>query len=139
MNAVPLALSSSLARNQTLRDFIIILKIAQDDQPHIDEQHQATIHPLGRGFWQVVLHYGFMQQPNVAADLRKHMKRHAEIDLDNLTFFVGRSIFVEGPHSLKPQWRKNLFLWLANNIEEEFDYSRMPSEQMIQIGTQIEV
>jgi len=61
------------------------------------------------------------------------------VDLDNLTFFVGRSIFVPGPHRLRPLWRKKLFLWLANNVEEEFDYSRMPSEHLVQIGSQVEV
>lgn len=139
VNVVPQALSSSLKRYQTLRDNIIILKIAQEDEPHIDKQHEATIHSLGQGFWQVTLHHGFMQPPHVADDLREHMKRHPEIDLENMTFFVGRSIFVEGNHPLKPHWRKGLFLWLANSVEEEFDYSRMPSEQMVQIGTQVEV
>jgi len=28
---------------------------------------------------------------------------------------------------------------LANNVEEEFDYSRMPSEHLVQIGSQVEV
>jgi K+ transporter len=67
------------------------------------------------------------------------MKRFPQVALDRLTFFVGRSIFVDGPHAFWPRWRKKLFLWLANNVEEEFDYSRMPSELLVQIGSQVEV
>jgi KUP system potassium uptake protein len=139
LSAVPPALASALYRYQTLRKDVIILKIAKEDVPHLEEQRKATIHSLGSGFWQIVLHYGFMEQINVAGDLRKHGKHLPGVDLDNLTFFVGRSIFIEGPHRMTPRWRKKLFLWLANNVEEEFDYSRMPSEQLIQIGSQVEV
>jgi KUP system potassium uptake protein len=94
---------------------------------------------LGKGIWQVALHYGFMDNPNVPLDLRRHMRRFEAVDLDHVTFFVGHSIFIEGATVMKPRWRKKLFLWLANNIEEEFDYSRMPSELLVQIGAQIEV
>src|SRR5450631_2666610 len=139
LGAVPPALASALCRYQTLRQAVIILKIATEDVPKIAEQHKATIHSLGMGCWQVELHYGFMERVNVADDLRTHGKHLPGVDLDNLTFFVGRSIFVPGPHTLRPHWRKKLFLWLANNVEEEFDYSRMPSEQLVQIGSQVEV
>ena len=139
VGAVPLALTNSLERYQTLRESVVVLKIAKEDVPHIEESHRATIHFLGKGFWQMVLHYGFMEQPDVAFAFRKYMRRFSQVDLDRLTFFVGRSIFVDGPHSFWPRWRKKLFLWLANNVEEEFDYSRMPSESLVQIGSQVEV
>jgi KUP system potassium uptake protein len=136
---VPPALASALKRYRTLRKDVIILKIAREDVPAVAHPHKATIHSFGRGLWQVTLHYGFMDPVNVAADLRIHAHGLAGVDLDNVTFFVGRSIFVPGSHPLRPLWRKKLFLWLANHIEEEFDYSRMPSEQLIQIGSQVEV
>ncbi|MFI4896061.1 MAG: potassium transporter Kup [Steroidobacterales bacterium] len=139
LGAVPPALASALNRYQTLPQDVIILKIVKEDVPKIEAQHKATIHSFGVGLWQVVLHYGFMERVNVADDLRTQGRHLPGVDLDKLTFFVGRSIFVPGPHTLRPHWRKKLFLWLANNVEEEFDYSRMPSEQLIQIGSQVEV
>jgi len=139
IGAVPPALTSALARYRVLRQNVVILKIAKEDVPRIAETHRATIHFLGKGFWQVVLHYGFMEQPDVPGAFRECMKRFADVDLQRLTFFVGRSIFVAGPRAFRPRWRKKLFLWLANNIEEEFDYSRMPSELLVQIGSQVEV
>jgi len=63
-----------------------------------------------------------MERVNVAAELRAHVRRLPGVDLDNLTFFVGRSLFVPGSHPMNPPWRKKLFLWLANNVEEAFDY-----------------
>jgi len=139
LGAAPPALTSALRRYQTLRDTIIILKIAKEDVPHVEAPHKATVHALGMGFWQVELHYGFMEHVGVADDLRAQRKHLSGVDLENLTFFVGRSIFIPGPHEMRPNWRKKLFLWLANNVEEEFDYSRIPSEQLVQIGSQVEV
>jgi len=139
LGAVPPALISSVQRYQTLRENVVVLKIAKEDAPHIEESHRVTIHFLGKGFWQMVLHYGFMEQPDVAFAFRKYMTRFPQVDVGRLTFFVGRSIFVDGSHTFWPAWRKKLFLWLANNVEEEFDYSRMPSESLVQIGSQVEV
>ena len=71
-----------------------------------------------------------------AASLRY---RGAGVDVAHLTFFVGRSMFISGEHRLRPAWRKRLFLWLANSVEEDFDYSSIPSEQLVQIGSQVAV
>lgn len=136
---VPPALSSALHHYQTLRENVIVLKIVKEDLPFVEKHDKATIHSLGKGFWQVAFHYGFAEKPSVADDLRKYMARFPEVDLENLTFIVGRSIFVKGPSVMKPRWSKKLFLWLANHVEEEFNYSRIPSEQLVQIGSQIEV
>jgi len=139
LTAVPAALASSLYRYQTLRETVVILKIEKQDLPRVDEQHRAAIHSLGRGVWQATLHYGFMDHPHVAGDLRHHMSHCPDVDLHNLTFFVGRSMFIPGSHRMRPAWRKRLFLWLANSVEEDFDYSSIPSEQLVQIGAQVEV
>ena len=136
---VPPALTSALKRYQIMRENIVVLTITKEDEPHVPEQYRAKIHPLGKGFWQVSLRYGFIDRPNVATDLRQQMMRFSEVDMENLTFFVGRSIFVKGTHKMTPPWRKDLFLWLANSVEEEYDYSHMPSEQLVQIGAQIDV
>ncbi len=137
--SVPTALASSLYRYQTLRRTIIVLKIAQEPVAHIKEDRRATMRSLGKGVWQVTLHYGFFEEPNAANDLRASMKNLPDVDLYNLTFFVGHSIFVEGGRTMKPQWRKKLFLWLANSVEEDYDSSHINSEELIQIGTQIVV
>jgi KUP system potassium uptake protein len=140
VSVVPLALPSSLARYQTLRQNVVILQIAKQDVALVAPEHRATIHALGKGIWQMVLHYGYMEQSDVAQDFLQQMQSYPEVDQERLTFFVGRSIFVEGPHhTFRPRWRKSLFLWLANSVEEEFDYSRMPSGQLVQIGSQVEV
>lgn len=139
-SVVPLALPSSLARYHTLRENVVILKIAKEDAPQVAPAHRATIHHLGKGIWQMELHYGYMEPPEVAQDFARQMQSYPEVDLERLTYFVGRSIFVPGPHhTFRPRWRKSLFLWLANSVEEEFDYARMPSGQLVQIGSQVEV
>lgn len=139
VTVVPQALSSSLQRYQTLRETIVILKIVQEDVARISLKDRVSSRDTGHGIWQISLHYGFMDKHTVAEDLRQYLTGIPGVDLENLTFFVGRSMFVKGSSTFHPRWRKKLFLWLANTVEEEFEYSRLPSEQMIQIGTQIEV
>ena len=138
-HVVPPALASSLYRYQTLPESVIILKIEKQDVAHVEGPHQVAIHGMGHGFWRVVLHYGFMDPVNAARDLRAHLQHCPGVDADHLTFFVGRSMFIPGVHRLNPAWRKRLFLWLANSVEEDFDYSSIPSEQLIQIGSRVAV
>jgi len=135
---VPAALTSAFQRYHVLRENILVLEIRREEEA-VSEGHRITVHPHGRGFWQVILHYGFSEHPQVVADLRRHQALFKDVDFTDPTFFVGRSIFVEGKHLFYPRWRKKLFLRMAMNVQEEFDYSRMPPEQMIQIGTQIEI
>ena len=89
---VPSALVSSLYRNQVLRENVIVLKILKEDVAEVAEEHQCVLQELDKGFWKMGLRYGFMQEPNVADDVRKHMQRFPKVDLDHVTFFVGRSI-----------------------------------------------
>lgn len=136
---VPTSLTSAYHRYRVLRENILIVQIVNLDEPVVDEKRQAHIQFMGHGFWQVTLYYGFAQHPHVTQDLRRCLQRHSEIDMENTTYFVGRSIFIDGPSAWRPAWQKKLFLWLANNVEEEYDCSPMPSDQLVQIGTQIEV
>ena len=136
---VPPSLHSDYQRYRVLRENILIVRITRTDEAVVETKHQAHVEKLGKGFWQVTLYYGFVQHPHVTNDLRRTMQRYADVDMANPTYYVGRSIFINGPSQWKPAWRKRLFLWLANNVEEEYDYSPMPTDQMVQIGTQIEV
>lgn len=133
------AMASNLRHNKVLHERVIALTLVTEGEPRVPDEHRVTITTLGKGFWQVVLHYGFMERPDLINDLQTYLLADCPFDMKETSFFIGHDIFVEGEHAMRPQWRKQLFLWLANHAEDASSYFRIPTEHVVKLGVQIEV
>ena len=136
---VPQALLSNLRHNKVLHDRVIILNVRSEEEPRVPDEQRVTVKHLGKGFWQVVMYYGFMERPDVVNDLQTYLLADCPIDMTETSFFIGHDMFVEGLHPLKPFWREKLFLWLSNHAAAAFQYFRIPTEQVVELGIRIEV
>ena len=105
---------------------------------------QAEIKDLGQGIFQVVLHFGFMQDPDVPKTLRS-IERQSDSNLDlenfeNVTYFVGDEILI--PSKERPgmvPWREKLFALMARNATQPTPFYSLPPEQVIRFGIEIEL
>jgi KUP system potassium uptake protein len=136
---VPQALMSNLQHNKVLHERVFILTIITEEDPRVPEEGRAIIKPLDQGFWQITLHYGFMETPNIRRDLDTYLLADCPMQLTETSFFIGRDIYVGGAHSLKPVWRNQLFLWLSNNATAAMNYFNIPASRVVEVGIQIEV
>lgn len=136
---VPQALVSNLQHNKVLHERVLILTILTEDEPRVPEENRADIKQLEQGFWQVTLHYGFMETPNIRRDIETYLLADCPLAMTDTSFFIGRDIFVNGAHSLRPMWRNQLFLWLSNNATTAFEYFNIPTSRVVEVGIQIEV
>ncbi|NTU76686.1 MAG: potassium transporter Kup, partial [Alphaproteobacteria bacterium] len=136
---MPMALTSNLRHNKVLHERVIIVTVLAEEEPRVPEEDRATIQNLGKNFWKVGLHYGFMERPDVVRDLQTYLLVDCPLDISETSFFLGHDIFVEGAHPLKPRWREKLFLWLSNHEEEAARYFRIPPSKVVEMGVQVEV
>ena len=136
---MPMALTSNLHHNKVLHKHVIVMTVMTEAEPRVPKAGRVTIKAFGKGVWQVLLHYGFMERPNVARDIQLYLPAELEVNKDDTSFFIGRDIYVAGGNSLTPPWRKNLFLWLSNHAAEASEYYRIPPEQAVEFGVQIAV
>ncbi len=136
---MPSALTSNLHHNKVLHDRVIILTIVTEEEPRVPDENRITVQAMGKGMWQVELHYGFMERPDVVKDLETYLMADCPLNLNETSFFIGHDVFVEGTHSLRPQWRGKLFLWMSNHAVDAYEYFRIPPDMVVELRVQVEV
>ena len=101
----------------------------------------ARTEPEGSsGITRVVVHYGFMQTPNIPVALRLCGKLGLEVDHSNLTYYVGRETLIPTAKvSNWWPWRRHLFVFLTRNAMRNTTFYGLPPEDVVELGFQVEI
>jgi KUP system potassium uptake protein len=135
----PAALAHNLRFNKVLHEHVITLMVTTQPVPHVSAAQQAAVRPLGQGVFDVVLRYGFMEDPNVPQALARAREQGLELDNDDVTYFLGRETLIVTKAPGMAIWRERLFVFLARNALRAPTYFRLPPERVVEIGVQVEI
>ena len=138
-HAAPTALLHNLKHNHMLHERNIVLTIKTADVPRVPNPDRIKIEKLTETFTAVSLTYGFMETPNVEQGLALCRRRGLNIDPGSTSFFLSRRILRPTSRSQMPMWQEKLFIWLARSSEDAAAYFQIPSDRVVEIGTQIVV
>lgn len=136
----PPILPHHLEHNQVLHEQVILLTVVTEEVPRVGASERLTVEELGRGFWRVVVHYGFMQTPNIPVALRFAQDFGFKIDLEHLTYYVGHETLI--PTLRVPGmalWRERLFAFMARNAAGATAFYHLPHDKVIELGMQVEI
>jgi KUP system potassium uptake protein len=100
---------------------------------------RVTIKDLGYCFRSVVLRYGFMEAPNVPKALGVARKLGWTFDIMSTSFFLSRRSVRPDPKSGMAPWQDKLFIFLAQNADDASSYFQLPTDRVVEIGTQVTV
>ena len=138
--SVPNALLHNLKHNKVLHERVVVLTIVVEDIPYVPEEDYIWIQDLGQGFWRIEGHYGFQQTPDVPALLRDCGRLHKlEFDLMQTSCFLNRETIVSASGTGLARWRGHCFIWMSHLAAKAADYYRIPSNRVIELGTQVEI
>lgn len=135
----PAALLHNLAHNKVLHERVLVLAVRTESLPRVERRRLRECVELGEGVFQGVLHYGFMQSPNVPrdiADVRLLGERLGDADV---TYFLGRETVLPRSGKRMALWREQLFAFMTRNAQPATAFFRLPASQVIEIGTQVEI
>jgi KUP system potassium uptake protein len=105
----------------------------------VPEDQRVSVDPLGFGIFTVRLAYGFMEDPNVPEALHAARALGLEVDLDDITYFLGReTILVTGRRGMA-RWRERLFVVITRNALGATAFFRLPPERVVELGVQVEI
>ncbi len=138
-HTAPTALLHNLKHNHILHERNIVLTISTADLPRVANADRIKLERLTELFTAVSLTYGFMETPNVAQGLALCRRRGLNIDPGATSFFLSRRVLRPTSRSLMPLWQERLFIWLARSAEDAAAYFQIPSDRVVEIGTQIVV
>ncbi len=136
---VPSALLHNIKHNKVLHERVIILTVLIADAPYVDADERCEIHDLGDGFYRAVLHYGFMQETNVPQGLKEMERCGGEFDMMHTSFFLSRQTLLPSDKPGMPIWREKIFAWMLRNAATAMDFFRLPTNRVVELGSQVEI
>jgi KUP system potassium uptake protein len=141
-NGVPLALTQFVKHNHVLHQRVVLVTVLIEEAPRISDEDRAEIVEIIPGITRVILHYGFMQYPTIYDGLVLACKQGKlpGIDLTDITYYIGRETII--PREDIPGmwvWREALFAFLQRNAERSAAFFGVPTRQVVEFGTEIEI
>lgn len=141
-NGVPLALTQFVKHNHCLHQRVVLVTVLIEELPRIPEEDRAEVIEVIPGITRVILHYGFMQYPTIYEGLVLACKQGKlpGIDLTDITYYIGRETII--PSEDIPGmwlWRETVFAFLQRNAERSAAFFGVPTRQVVEFGTEIEI
>jgi KUP system potassium uptake protein len=136
---VPPALLHNLKHNRVLHDRVILLTVRVTNMPYFPEEDRFLHEDLGQGFHRVILRYGFMEEPDVPAHLKGFGGCGAEFRMMETSFFLSRQTLLASERPGMAVWREKLFAWMLRNAESAMEFFRLPTNRVVELGSQIEI
>ncbi|MCL6555494.1 MAG: potassium transporter Kup [Burkholderiales bacterium] len=138
-DGVPHALLHNLAHNKVLHERVVFLTVITENRPFVPAAERVEIEDLGHDFYRVVVHYGFKDEPDIPAALALCGEKGLTFDMMQTSFFLSReTIIATGLPGMAP-WREQLFIHMARNAESAMSFFRIPTNRVIELGTQVEI
>jgi KUP system potassium uptake protein len=135
----PPALAHNVRYNKVLHEHVVILTVRTTSTPHVDPEARVHVEPLGHGMYNVRVQYGFMEDPDVPLALAKARELGAEVDFEDLTYFLGRETIIPTKRRGMALWREKLFVVMTRNAARATAFFRLPTERVVELGVQVEV
>ena len=139
--ATPHALLHNLNHNKVLHERVVFLTVDVCNMPWIDMKDACEIEDMGNNCYRVIIHFGFMNQPNIVQALKACEPKGLTFNIMETSFFLSREkiVPVATIASGMPMWREHLFAAMARNAGTAVDHFNIPTNRVIELGTQVEI
>ncbi len=136
---VPNALLHNLKHNKVLHEKNLFVTWRSHEVPWIGMSKRVEVEALGHHCWQVVLHYGFKNDPDVPAALEQMKNRGCEMDPMTTSYFLSRDTVVPTLGEGMAPWREKLFAQMHHNASGAADFLNLPTNSVVELGSKIEI
>ena len=135
----PNALLHNLKHNKVLHETNLFVTVKQHEVPWISFDRRAEMESLGHGCWQVTLHFGFKNEPDLPEALALLHNRSFQLDNMETSYFLSRDIVVPTIGSGMASWREKLFAGMHRNASAAADYLSLPTNRVVELGSKLEI
>jgi KUP system potassium uptake protein len=137
--AVPNAMLHNLKHNKVLHKQNLFVNVQNHEVPWIEEKERLEITEIGNDCWQVVIHYGFKDDPDVPGALSHLNGMGCEVSPMTTSYFLSRDSIVPTVAGGMAQWREKLFAQMHLNASSAADFLNLPSNSVVELGSKIEI
>jgi KUP system potassium uptake protein len=137
--AVPNALLHNLKHNKVLHQQNLFVTVRSHEVPWIGLDRRLQVEPLGHDCWQVTLHYGFKNDPDIPRALELLRGRGCDVDPMTTSYFLSRDTVIPTMGGGMAPWREKLFAQMHHNASDAADFLRLPSNAVVELGSKITI
>jgi KUP system potassium uptake protein len=136
---VPNAMLHNLKHNKVLHEHNLFVTVRNHEVPWIGLDRRAEIESLEHNCWQVILHYGFKNDPDVPRALDQIRTRGCELDPMTTSYFLSRDTVVPTIGGGMSAWREKLFAQMHHNASAAADFLKLPNNSVVELGSKVEI
>jgi KUP system potassium uptake protein len=137
--SVPNAMLHNLKHNKVMHEQNLFVTVRSHEVPWIGMNKRVEIEPLGHSCWQVVVNYGFKNDPDVPRALEMIRGRGCEVEHMKISYFLSRDIVVPSIGRGMAPWREKLFAQMHRNASAAADFLNLPNNSVVELGSKIEI
>ena len=138
-DGIPHALLHNLKHNKVLHERVLLLTVKIEDVPFVDPEKRIDLKELGSGFFRLILRYGFMEETDVPAALAKVESCGPQFKMMDTSFFLARQTLIASSRPGMALWREGLFAWMLRNAESAMQFFKLPTNRVVELGSQVEI
>lgn len=137
-DVIPNSLLLNLIHNQVLHEQVVLLTVVAENLPRVHADRRFEVEVFGEGFFRVVLHFGFMEEPDIPTALK--LCHFNELNFSNMTttYYLTRETIIPSKMGMA-RWRQFLFSFMMKNASASLRYFNLPMNRVIELGTQVEI
>ncbi len=134
---VPNAMLHNLMHNKVLHERVMIVSVRVYDVPYVPEIDRVEITRLKGGFIRATVQYGFKDEPDIPQALAGCAEQGVAIDMMETSFFLGRATLIPKVGSGMALWREKLFVLMYRNAGSATSFYKIPTNRVVELGTQV--
>jgi KUP system potassium uptake protein len=137
--SVPNAMLHNLKHNKVLHKQNLFVNVQNHEVPWISDDKRLEVEALGHDCWQVVIHYGFKDDPDVPGALSQLHVMGCKLEPMTTSYFLSRDSIVPTVGAAMSEWREKLFSQMHLNASSAADFLNLPSNSVVELGSKIEI
>ncbi|MDO9071644.1 MAG: potassium transporter Kup [Rubrivivax sp.] len=137
--STPFALLHNLKHNKVLHEQNLFVTVQHHELPWIGFDRRCEIAALGHACWQVTLHFGFKNEPDVPLALKLLQGHGVHLNEMETSYFLSRDTVVPTFGGSMPLWRERLFANMHRNAAGAADFLHLPTNRIVELGSKIEI
>ncbi|WP_119083661.1 potassium transporter Kup [Altererythrobacter sp. B11] len=138
-SGTPSALLHNIKHNKVLHERVVVLTVQVAGVPYVDPTQRMEAKEIGDGFYRVKLHYGFMEETDVPSALKGATMCGGPFNMMQTSFFLSRQTLLSAEKPGMAIWREKLFAWMMRNAATPMEFFRLPTNRVVELGSQVEI
>lgn len=136
---VPVPLLHNLKHNKVLHERVAILTIQTQDVPTVPKEKRAEVQEIIPNLYRIIVKYGFMEIPKMRHILEACREKDLHFKVNETTFVLGRETILPSSTPSMPLWQEKIFALMSRNAQRPTAFFRIPPNQVIEVGIQVEI